>query len=91
MKLDVIKLAKEAGDAKLDPLGLGGLDVQWLERFASLVEAECRKQEVVTMELAHSILLWIQEGEALMEKQGFGVAFKVGVWWADRPWRKHSA
>ena len=35
---EILEAAKEAGSVKLDPLGLGGLCVEWLERFAAIIE-----------------------------------------------------
>ena len=35
---EILEAEKEAGSAKLDPLGLGGLCVEWLERFAAIIE-----------------------------------------------------
>ena len=34
-----------------------------------------------------SIAEWQAEGERLIEGRG-GPMFSLGVWWADRPWRK---
>ena len=36
---------------------------------------------------AERIEKWKNDGEALVDKQGFSAAFALGVWWADRPWR----
>lgn len=45
---ELLKLAQDCGPQQLDPLGLGGLDVAWLERFynaAKLQGAELMKDE----------------------------------------------
>lgn len=31
------------------------------------------------------LLEWIQKGETLFKNPGLG--FRIGAWWADRPWR----
>ena len=40
---EVIRLAKLAGNSAIDPLGLGGIDINWLECFAELVAASERE------------------------------------------------
>ena len=35
---EILEAAKEAGSVKLDPLGLGCLCVEWLERFVVIIE-----------------------------------------------------
>jgi len=35
-----------------------------------------------------ALLEWHEEGEAIMAQAGIG--FRLGEWWADRPWRKHD-
>ena len=40
---EIIRLAKLAGNSAIDPLGLGGIDINWLERFAHLVAAEYKQ------------------------------------------------
>jgi len=35
-----------------------------------------------------ALLEWHEEGEAIMAQAGIG--FRLGGWWADRPWRKHE-
>jgi hypothetical protein len=35
-----------------------------------------------------ALLDWKDEGEAIMAQAGIG--FRLGGWWADRPWRKHD-
>lgn len=32
-----------------------------------------------------ALLEWKQQGEAIMAQAGVG--FRLGAWWADRPWR----
>lgn len=40
-------------------------------------------------ELAPIILDWIERGERLAEAyRGRFYLFRIGEWWADRPWRK---
>ena len=34
---------------------------------------------------------WKHEGEQFFERGGIGVAFAIGAWWADRPWRDRDA
>lgn len=34
------------------------------------------------------ILAWQQEGERILEEGKRSVMFRLGCWWADRPWRK---
>lgn len=33
------------------------------------------------------IELWIAQGEQIANRNVGSVAFALGVWWADRPWR----
>jgi len=41
----------------------------------------------ISAEDCELILLWIKEGEDMMTKYGDSM-FRLGMWWADRPWRK---
>lgn len=36
---------------------------------------------------AEQLEAWKAEGERLFSGGGFAVAFALGAWWADRPWR----
>ena len=31
---------------------------------------------------------WQAEGERLLDGRGMGAMFRLGRWWADRPWRR---
>ena len=33
------------------------------------------------------LIKWAKEGESIMRRAGIG--FRLGTWWADRPWRTH--
>lgn len=33
---------------------------------------------------------WKSKGERLFNGCGLSVAFSIGVWWADRPWRQRA-
>jgi hypothetical protein len=33
---------------------------------------------------------WKNRGEAIFTGPGVGVGFKLGEWWADRPWRQRE-
>lgn len=35
-----------------------------------------------------AIEAWQMRGETLLETHSFTIAFNLGAWWADRPWRK---
>ena len=35
-----------------------------------------------------ALLEWHEEGEAILAQAGIG--FRLGKWWANRPWRKHE-
>ena len=48
----------------------------------SELEAEVKQLTEWNKELTE----WVEEGEKLLALGGVG--FKLGVWWADRPWRK---
>lgn len=39
-------------------------------------------------QLNQALLEWKEKGEAIMAQAGIG--FRLGEWWADRPWRKHE-
>ncbi len=30
---------------------------------------------------------WMDEGERIFGGRGLGLMFRLGAWWADRPWR----
>lgn len=34
-----------------------------------------------------ALVAWQQEGERIFDSASTGFSFKLGVWWADRPWR----
>ena len=65
---------------------------EWAEEyFGKGVEppAACRDAWNAGQEqLEHHYARWICEGEDLFEKPAsWSLAFNVGAWWADRPWR----
>lgn len=33
---------------------------------------------------------WIRQGEVLMKSNRVGTMFRLGAWWADRPWRERN-
>jgi hypothetical protein len=33
---------------------------------------------------------WMDEGERVFGSRGFGMMFRLGAWWADRPFRKNK-
>ena len=39
---------------------------------------------------AQAVEKWKAEGEGLFSGGGFAVAFSLGAWWADRPWRQRA-
>lgn len=56
------------------------------ERDAAIEERNRALDEAAAWE--KKVDLWIEEGEFLAEFTGSrSVLFKLGCWWADRPWR----
>ena len=39
---------------------------------------------------AQAVDKWKAKGERLFGGGGFAVAFSLGAWWADRPWRQRA-
>jgi hypothetical protein len=39
---------------------------------------------------AQAVEKWKVEGERLFGGGGLSVAFSLGAWWADRPWRQRA-
>lgn len=57
----------------------------WSEAELVAIEAygqECHKQALGELQP------WVQEGEQFFSKRFVSLSFHLGVWWADRPWRK---
>lgn len=47
-----------------------------------------RERRVQAEELTAQIGAWRDEGEAIFQNmRRVSVAFRLGAWWADRPWR----
>jgi hypothetical protein len=50
-------------------------------------------EEYATSEAAdylEQIAQWISDGEEVLGKETRFALFTIGVWWADRPWRKRD-
>lgn len=41
----------------------------------------------ITSEEAQVILDWVKEGERIHNNLRWTFLFRLGYWWADRPWR----
>jgi len=39
---------------------------------------------------AQAVETWKSDGDRLFVGSGFSVAFSLGEWWADRPWRDRA-
>ena len=46
-----------------------------------------RERRVQAEKLTAQIGAWRNKDEAILNMPRVGVAFRLGAWWADRPWR----
>ncbi len=60
-----------------------------------MTDEESREWERLNAEIdrlscqLNEIYAWQQHGEHLLTRPpGWNIMFRLGVWWADRPWRK---
>ena len=77
---EILEAAKEAGSVKLDPLGLGGLCVEWLERFAAIIERKTIERCAVVCESAEvpiDIAIWTGTKKALTAATANGIAVAI--------------
>ena len=44
------------------------------------------QQQAEPVQENKTLIEWKEQGEAIMEQAGVG--FRLGAWWADRPWRQ---
>ena len=66
---------------------LGGKEETMVENFVLSLERENAELRAYVKQLTE----WELEGEGLFKEKGFGVFFRIGAWWADRPWRDRGA
>lgn len=78
-------------DVSNEPIMLSGEEAHkaTVYRFAKLVAYhELKASQVQVRE--ERLDKWMNEGERIVGNQGLGMMFRLGVWWADRPWRKNK-